>query len=134
MRLFLVGAFALLSLVSAQACSAAYPARPEGPILDEAEILSPRVEDALNGRLRDYSRSSGNSLMVVSVNSLNAKAIEAFATELFNYWGIGDSQTHRGLLVLIAPNERKVRIEVGCGLEPEIPDTMAADIIQKHLK
>ena len=76
---------------------------------------------------------SGDALVVVSVESLKGERIEDYAFTLFNTWGIGDAATDRGLLVLVAPNERKVRIEVGCGLESTISDDLAADIIQKRM-
>ena len=71
--------------------------------------------------------------MVSSVVTLGGRTIEDVAFEQFNEWGIGDAQTDRGLLIVIAPNDREVRIEVGCGLERVITEEMAADIIQADI-
>lgn len=109
------------------------PGRPAGPVLDQADILKPTDEAALDRHLRDYFHSSGNALVVVSVVSLSGQSIDPFATTLFNSWGIGDEQTSRGLLILVAPNERKVRIEVGCGLEAAITNEIAGQIIQQNI-
>jgi uncharacterized protein len=116
-------------------CTAAhaYPNRPDGPVLDLADIFPTADETALNQRLTDYWASSGNAVVVVSVESLDGQPIEEYATGLFNEWGIGDSKTDRGLLVLVAPNERKVRIEVGCGLEGTISDALASRVIQSKM-
>lgn len=133
MRLARTCAFALFILASAEGCSAQYPSRPQGPILDQADILPPKAEAALDAHLSEYYQSSGNALVVVSVKSLDESSIEEYSTGLFNDWGIGNAKSNRGLLVLIAPNERKVRIEVGCGLETEISDADAADIIQNRM-
>jgi uncharacterized protein len=113
--------------------NAAIPARPDGPVLDLADILPAKDETALDGRLRRLWRESGDALVVVSVDSLGGQTIEDFANDLFNSWGIGGDGTDRGLLILVAPNERKVRIEVGCGLESTITDELASDIIQQRI-
>jgi uncharacterized protein len=129
-QLVLVAALATLI-----GCSAAtgYPKRPAGPVLDLADILPEKDEAALNQRLTDYWRQSGNAIVVVSVKSLEGQTIEKYAFGLFNDWGIGDAKTNRGLLVLVAPAERKVRIEVGCGLEGRIPDALAEQIIETKM-
>jgi uncharacterized protein len=102
-------------------------------MLDQADILPAKDEAALELRLRKLWRETGDSLVVVSVDSLAGRPIEEFSLELFNTWGIGDDDTDRGLLILVAPNERKVRIEVGCGLESTITDELASDIIQQRI-
>jgi len=109
------------------------PMRPNGPILDEADILPASQEATLDAHLRGYFQQTGNAIVLVSVTSLNGQKLEPFATDLYNRWGIGDARTNRGLLVLVAPNERKVRIEVGCGLEAAVPDLTASEIIQRDM-
>lgn len=107
------------------------PVRPNGQVLDQADILQAANEAALGKHLNSYRKRTGNALVVVSVSSLQGEAIEPYATRLFNSWGIGDRKTGQGLLILVAPRERKVRIEVGCGLEAAITDAVAAQIIQQ---
>lgn len=118
-------------------CSSAnahvYPPRPSGPVLDLANIIPADDEAALDQRLSNYWRTTGNALVVVSVNTLKGQSIEEYATGLYNEWGIGDPKTNRGLLLLVAPNERHVRIEVGCGLEGIITDAVAKDIIETDI-
>jgi uncharacterized protein len=109
------------------------PVRPAGPILDEADILQAADEAKLDAHLRHYFDQTGNAIIVVSVRSLGGGEIEPYATTLFNSWGIGDAETQRGLLVLVAPNERKVRIEVGCGLEAAITNAAAGQIIEQDM-
>ena len=106
-----------------------FPPRPDGPVLDQADIIPAREEKTLDLRLRELNQRTGDTLVVVSVQSLTDEPIERYATTLFNAWGIGDARTDRGLLVLVAPNERKVRIEVGCGFESTVTDEIAAKII-----
>jgi uncharacterized protein len=116
-----------------QAASSAIPARPDGPVLDLANILPPEDEAALDARLRRLWDETGDALVVVSVDSLSGQSIEDYATDLFNTWGIGNDETDRGLLILVAPNQRQVRIGVGCGLESTITDELASDIIQQQI-
>jgi uncharacterized protein len=72
-------------------------------------------------------------VVVVTLPSLEGRTIERVAYEMFGEWGIGSDQTDRGLLLLVAPNEREVRIEVGCGLEVPITDVAAARIIREDI-
>jgi len=104
--------------------------RPDGPVLDEADIFPPEQEAALERELTDYWQDTGVALVVVTDASLDGKTIEDVAFETFNAWGIGAPDTGRGLLVLLAPEERKVRIEVGCGMESRVTDLRAALIIE----
>lgn len=141
-------AAALLVLLSSAGCSAepgktaspdepvrvqtALPARPDGPVLDQADILPAAREAALDARLRRLFSETNDALVVVSVGSLGGETIEDYATALFSDWGIGDAKTDRGLLVLVAPNERRVRVAVGCGLESTITDERASAIIEQR--
>jgi uncharacterized protein len=142
-------ATALLVLLASPACSAevddadapagpvmvqaALPEMPEGAVLDQADILPTEMEVALDEHLTRFWRETGDALLVVSVNSLSGETIDNYAFTMFNTWGIGDRMTDRGLLILIAPNERQVRIEVGCGLESIVSDKVAADVIQQRM-
>lgn len=109
------------------------PERPAGPVLDQADILPPDVERQLEARLRDLWQRTGDALVVVSLSSLKGESIENHAFNIFDAWGIGDAKTNRGLLLLIAPNERQVRIEVGCGLEATVTDVIAGRIIRERI-
>jgi len=102
-------------------------------VLDLADVFPSSDEMALDQQLTDYWRSTGTALIVVSVKSLNGQSVDDYAFGLYNEWGIGDAKTERGLLVVVAPAERKVRIEVGCGLEGIITDDVAQNIIDDDM-
>jgi uncharacterized protein len=143
------GALALPILLAASGCSAKadnpvqreeaihpiadLPERPAGPVLDQADILPAASEAQLDRRLRELWDRSGDALVVVSVKSLEGETIENYAYNLFNTWGIGDAERGHGLLLLVAPAERRVRIEVGCGLEDRVSDVAAGRIIRNEI-
>nr|WP_301332535.1 TPM domain-containing protein [Parerythrobacter lacustris] len=108
-------------------------ARPSGPVSDRADILPEAVEATLDAKLRGYAHRSGNAIVVASVPSLEGRPIENVALDTFNTWGIGGRKTNRGLLVLVAPNDRQMRIEVGCGLEKPISYDVAKQIIEQQM-
>jgi uncharacterized protein len=122
-----------LSLIALPAASPAfgqdYPPRPEGPVYDGADMLSPAVEAQLDQRLRAYNAETGRALIVATVPSLGGQNIEPYATGLFANWGIGGAERDMGLLLLIARDDRKIRIEVGYGLHPYFGGIMAGRVI-----
>ena len=106
---------------------------PDGPVLDEANLLTPSAEADLDAGLRDWFDRTGTPLVVVIVKSLEGQTIERVAFETFNSWGIGTPEGGDGLLLLVAPRERKVRIEVGCSLERVMTNHRAAGIIREDI-
>lgn len=122
-------ALAALFLLIAGTAHAAMPARPTGPVLDQANIIPDADEAALTQRLSAYNAQTGRAIIVATVASLDDQDVDSYANALFRNWGIGGKQTDQGLLFLIAPNERKVRIEVGYGLEQFLPDVLAGRIM-----
>lgn len=107
-----------------------YPPRPEGPVYDGANILSPETEAKLDGELRAYNAQTGRAIIVATVPSLGGASIETYATTLYtDKWGIGGKDRDAGLLLLIAPTERKMRIEVGYGLHGYFGGIMAGRVI-----
>lgn len=121
--------FTALFLLIAGAAHAALPARPAVPVLDQANIISDAEEAALVQRLSAYNAQTGRSVIVATVASLDGADIDSYGTELGQTWGVGGKETDQGLILLVAPNERKVRIEVGYGLEEYLPDVLAGRII-----
>ena len=113
--------------------ASAIPARPAGPVLDEAGVIPDEAEAALDRRLRAYWERNRTAIVVATVESLGGESIEQFSRRLANEWDIGDSQNLRGLLVLVAPNERRVRIEVSCGLENVVTDVFAGQVIREQM-
>lgn len=110
-----------------------FPQRPQGPVLDAANILDPAAEAALTMQLSEYNARTGRALVVATVPSLNGDSIEMYAVRLFEKWGIGGAETDQGLLLLVAPNERKVRIEVGYGLHQYVTDILSGRIIRSDI-
>uniref|UniRef100_B0T345 TPM domain-containing protein n=1 Tax=Caulobacter sp. (strain K31) TaxID=366602 RepID=B0T345_CAUSK len=124
-------AFLALFIFTLPALAAA-PAFPTltGRVVDEANILSPQVEADLTTKLEDLDKATGRQLVVVTLPSLQGYEIEDYGYQLGRTWGIGEKGTNTGALLIVAPTERKVRIEVGYGLEPILTDALSSVIIQ----
>lgn len=129
-RLFLLILLATLSAGPAHAQT--YP-RPTGYVVDAADILPPGEEAALSSRLQALDQSTGTQLAVVTVPSLEGREIEDYGIGLLRAWGVGQADTDRGAILLVAPNERRVRIEVGFGLEPVLTDALTSTIIRREI-
>jgi uncharacterized protein len=98
-------------------------------VVDQAHILSAQERDALESKLAELETKSGIQLVVATVNSLQGQEIEPYANELFRTWKLGEKTKNNGVLLLIAPNEHRVRIEVGYGLEGTLTDALSKIII-----
>ena len=111
-------------------------AKPNPPTLvtDVAGVLTPEQKQALENKLVAIDDSSSNQIAVVIIPSLDGYPKEEYATKLFRDWGIGNKKTNNGVLLLIAINDRQIRIEVGYGLEGAIPDITALNIIDNDIK
>jgi uncharacterized protein len=99
-------------------------------VVDEAQVLSPDVERDLTDKLENLEATTGRQLVVATVPSLQGYEIEDYGYQLGRIWGIGQKGTNTGALLIVAPTERKVRIEVGYGLEPILTDALSSVIIQ----
>ena len=117
-----------LVLVATVAAALSFPPLT-GRIVDQAGILSPAAEAALEPKLADLEARSGIQLVVATVDSLEGQEIEPYANELFRTWKLGEAGRNNGVLLLVAPNERRVRIEVGYGLEGTLTDALSKIII-----
>ncbi len=104
-----------------------------GRVSDEARILSPQVRQAVTEILEAHEEKTTNQIAVLTVESLEGESIEAYASIVFETWGLGQKGKDNGVLVLVAPNERRLRIEVGYGLEGSLPDARAGDIIRNTM-
>ena len=100
-----------------------------GRIVDQADILSPAAKAGIEPKLAELESKSGIQLVVATVSSLEGQAIEPYANELFRAWKLGEAEKNNGVLLLVAPNERRVRIEVGYGLEGTLTDALSKVII-----
>ena len=122
--------FALASLTFVTSAQAApkYPALT-GQIVDTANLVSPEDEAAILAELRSLEGASTDQVAIVTVPSLEGYPIEDYAIGLARQWQLGQKDKDNGLLLLVAPNERRVRIEVGRRLEPVMTDILSAAII-----
>lgn len=100
-----------------------------GRIVDQAGILSADTTQALEPKLADLEAKSGIQLVVATIKTLEGQEIEPYANELFRFWKLGEKNKNNGVLLLVAPNERRVRIEVGYGLEGTLTDALSSVII-----
>ena len=105
--------------------------KPDPPrlVVDNANILSPEEQNSLESKLVALDDSTSNQIVILTVPTLDDQPIEDVAVNTFRSWAIGNKKTNNGVLILIAVNDRKVKIEVGYGLEGAIPDVTCKDII-----
>ncbi|MBP2160876.1 MULTISPECIES: YgcG family protein [Asticcacaulis] len=132
--------FALAWIATAALADPKFPDHGGKRVVDQANILSPATEQDLELKLKGLEDTTTDQMLVVTVDSLQGYEIEEYGYKLGRHWGVGQSgkvkastgETYKdnGLILLIAPNERKVRIEVGYGLEPVMTDAMSHMIIQ----
>src|SRR5438270_449628 len=96
--------------------------KPTNYVNDFAGVLDPNGVNQLNAMLQDLQQKTGAQVAVVTVKSLEGMTKEDYGNRLFKAWGIGGKKDDRGVLVLLAPNDRQYWVEVGYGLEPILPD------------
>jgi len=106
------------------------PARPAGPVYDGANIIEPTDEALLDARLRAYNQNTGRAIIVATVPSLDGMEIEDYAQDLAETWGIGGQESENGVLFLVAPNERRMRIATARGVQERLTDIMSGRIIR----
>jgi uncharacterized protein len=104
-----------------------------GRLMDQANLLPATVEHRLIVQLARFEARTKHQFVIVTVPSLDGEAIENFGLRLGNGWGIGRHGYDDGVLLIVVPNERKVRIEVGCGLEKTLTDQISALIIARDM-
>jgi uncharacterized protein len=127
----LVGAVtaSVVLLVGEPTLLAAFP-KAQGYVNDFAGILDSGVRATLDANLRATEQRTSAEVVLATVPSLDGMSVEAYANGLFRAWGIGKRRTDNGVLVLVAPSERRVHIEVGYGLEGVLPDGLCGEIIR----
>ncbi len=110
------------------AIAANFPALT-GRIVDQANVIPAQVRATIESKLADLEVKSGIQFVVATVSSLDGQEIEPYANELFRTWKLGEAKNNNGVLLLIAPNERRVRVEVGYGLEGTLTDALSKVIV-----
>src|SRR5271169_649740 len=104
-----------------------------GRIVDQANIISADTRNTIEPKLADLEAKSGIQLVVATVTSLDGEEIEPYANELFRSWKLGEKTKNNGVLLLVAPKEKRVRIEVGYGLEGTLTDALSNIIISNAI-
>jgi uncharacterized protein len=104
-----------------------------GRVVDLGNVLSPVQEAALTEQLASHEARTSNQVVVATVPDLQGYDVERFAVDLFRAWKLGQANRNNGVLLLVAPNEREVRIEVGYGLEGTLTDALSSDIIHSRI-
>ena len=126
----LPGAFALLLALTGPARALDVPPL-QGRVNDLAGVLSAAERGALEARLAAYERGTGHQLAVLLMPTLEGDPVEDFSIRVVESWQLGKKGRDDGILLLVAVQDRKVRIEVGYGLEGDLPDARAARIVRE---
>jgi len=101
-----------------------------GRVVDNAEILKPPTRDQITTLLKAHEDKTSNQIAVLTLSTLDGESVEGYATRAFAAWKLGQKGKDNGVLVVVVPNDHKMRIEVGYGLEGTLPDVAAARIIR----
>jgi uncharacterized protein len=133
MTCFLRALLALAALLWAPLASAQTFPKLSGQVVDEANLLAPAQEQALTTKLAALATQSGRQLVVATIPDLQGYDISDYGYRLGRAWGIGDKERNDGALLIVAPNERKVRIEVGYGVEGVLTDAVSSRIIRNDI-
>ncbi len=126
-------AFVLLVAAALPLRAADQPVFPAltGRVVDEAGMLSPQAVGRLTAELAAHEKRTGQQVVVAVIKSLGGHAVEEYGYQLGRFWGIGQKGKNTGAILLVAPNDRKVRIEVGYGLEGDLTDAVSVTIINE---
>lgn len=119
--------------VAAPTLAAELPEIAGRRVVDEAQMMDPASEAALTRKLADFEKKGSDQIVVATIPSLDGEAIEPYANRLFRAWGLGQAGENNGVLLLVAKNDRKMRIEVGYGLEGTLTDLHSKLIIENTM-
>src|SRR5467141_1568924 len=128
-HLFRTAVLHCLLLFSASFCAAEdiKKIHPTGYVSDLAGVITPEARTRLEALCAEVEQKTGAQMAIVTVQSLDGESVENYGVNLYKQLGVGNKKDNRGVLLLVAPHERKYRIEVGYGLEPVINDARAGD-------
>ncbi len=129
----IAAAFAALLLLSGAPIAAQTFPELTGRVVDQADIIPAAEEAALATKLERLETASGHQLVVATVNDLEGYAVGEYTYKLGRAWGIGGKEADDGVVFLVAPNERRMHIAVGYGLEPVLTDALSGRIIRNDV-
>ncbi len=131
MRRFIISLFIVL-LIGSTAAALGIP-KPTGYINDQANIISPEVELKLEQFLKDFDKSDSTQISVLTIPTLDGESLEDYSLRVLESWGLGQKGKDNGTLLLVAKAEKKIRIEVGYGLEGRLTDLLAGRIVDNEI-
>ncbi|WP_019410196.1 TPM domain-containing protein [Pseudomonas psychrophila] len=130
MRVSRLGLGLLLWLFIATAQALTFPTL-SGRVVDDGQMLDPATRQQLTQQLEAHEKATGEQVVVVTVPNLQGEPIEDFGYQLGRAWGIGKKDENNGALLIVARDDRKLRIEVGYGLEDRLTDAQSSVIINQ---
>ncbi len=105
----------------------------QGRVNDYASLLSGDEKGMLESKLENYEQESSNQFVLLTIQSLEGETVEDFSIRALKKWKLGQADKNNGILVVFAKDERKLRIEVGYGLEGAVPDAIASNILRNEI-
>src|ERR1700674_2831642 len=123
---------AVILALPAFAAELKFPAL-SGRVVDDANVLNPSTQAELTDMLAAHERATGEQVVVVTLASMQGNTIEDYGYQLGRHWGIGQKGKNTGAILIVAPKEHKVRIEVGYGLEGKLTDAISRTIIESDI-
>lgn len=122
--------FVFLGLMPAASAALKIPAQPDGYITDQAGMMTPAVRSRLEARLQDFEKQTTSQILIATFQTLDGESLEDFSIRVAETWKAGQQGKDNGVLLLIFRDDRKIRIEVGYGLEGVLTDALSAAIIR----
>ena len=126
----LLSALVALCWAGLAAAQPSFPERGTAPVVDEANIIDDATEARLTQQLDEFEERNQRQFVIATVPTLDGYDIADYGYQLGREWGLGDAERNDGIILLVAPNEKRMRIEVGYGLEAVIPDGLAFEYIE----
>lgn len=128
-----VALFASVAIFVPSALAYSSPGTPDGYVNDFAKVLSSETKQSLENELVNFEQQTSSEITVTIVPSMGGDYVEHYAVKLFEEWGVGKKDKDNGVLLLLSIEERKMRIEVGYGLEGALPDSVAQSILNNEM-
>ncbi|QDH36144.1 TPM domain-containing protein [Porphyrobacter sp. YT40] len=121
-------------MLAAPLAAQSFPARPDGPVLDAAQIIPDGEEAAIDRKLRDYTAATGRVIVVATVPSLEGADPAVYARDLAETWDVGGAETEEAALLLIAPTEREMWITTARGVQDRLTDLFTGQVVRNTLR